>query len=229
MKLFVVSDVHGHADLLKKALENAKYNPDNENHLLICCGDCFDRGEQNSEVLKFFEGIDRKIMIMGNHDARLLEIMNTGMLGAHDFHNGTINTVLEFFGKRAVFDINEPIDFSGKSRMVDRLTDFINEMINYYETESYIFVHGWLPNDGKRIAADWRNADEKQWYQSRWSRWVSARYMPGNNEEKIIVCGHHPTTYGDIYREPGMIAIDAGTFSTKQVNVLVLEDELISD
>jgi predicted phosphodiesterase len=42
-KIFVVSDIHGHCTLLQKALERAGFDDANEDHLLICCGDYFDR------------------------------------------------------------------------------------------------------------------------------------------------------------------------------------------
>ena len=54
-KIFVVSDIHGHCTLLQKALERAGFDDANEDHLLICCGDYFDRGTENAEVMKFFE------------------------------------------------------------------------------------------------------------------------------------------------------------------------------
>lgn len=227
MKLFVVSDIHGYAGLLKEALHKAGYDRDNKDHLLICCGDLFDRGTENFEVLKFFERIERKVIIKGNHEERLLEILNTGWLGQHDFMNGTIETIQEFFGKYSVMSLLDPVDFSGKTGMVDRLCDLIGEMRDYYETENYVFVHGWLPNENGYIVSDWRQASEQQWSNSRWTWWLKGCEMPGNTEQKTIVCGHYPTRDSDIYHGNGFIAIDAGTDTNKKVNVLVLEDCLI--
>lgn len=51
MKYFCVSDIHGYYDQLIDALESAGFEPDNPNHLLIACGDHFDRGRQPREVL----------------------------------------------------------------------------------------------------------------------------------------------------------------------------------
>ena len=229
MKLFAVSDIHGYAELLKEALQNAGYDPANEEHLLICCGDLFDRGSENYEVLKFFERPYRKIMIKGNHEERLAEIIETGLLEDHDFINGTLSTVLEFFGKYSVIDPREPIDFSGRTGIVERLSELIGHMRNYYETEHYIFVHGWLPNENGAVISDWRNASEEQWSAGRWTWWTNGHIMPGNCETKTIVCGHYPTFTHGIRREDGFIAIDAGTDTSKKVNVLVVEDELLTD
>ena len=227
MKLFVVSDIHGHATLLKDALNNAGYDKENNNHLLICCGDLFDRGTENLEVLKFFERIDRKIMIKGNHEERMLEILESGWLGDHDFMNGTTETIREFFGKYSIININETIDFSGKTSMINRLSGFINEMRDYYETENYIFLHGWLPNEYGKVLKDWRNADEGHWSKGRWTWWTKGCDMARNNESKTIVCGHYPTPNGDIYKENNVIAIDAGTSTKGKVNVLMIEDDLM--
>ena len=62
-KLFVVSDIHGHCSILKEALDRAGFDKENEDHVLLCCGDYFDRGNENVEVLKFFERLKRKILL----------------------------------------------------------------------------------------------------------------------------------------------------------------------
>ena len=57
-KIFVVSDVHGFYNLLETALSDAGFEKNNTEHLLVCCGDYFDRGTENFNVLKFFESVD---------------------------------------------------------------------------------------------------------------------------------------------------------------------------
>ena len=58
----------------------------------------------------------------------------------HNYINGTIETMIEFFGKYAINDFGE-IDFSGKTRILDRAEAFIMETRDYFETENYVFVH----------------------------------------------------------------------------------------
>lgn len=228
-KIFAVSDVHGYATLLKKALADAGYDPECKDHLLICCGDIFDRGPENYDVLRFFERIERKVLIMGNHEENFLQILNTGRLNKHDFTNGTVETIREFFGKYSVMNTFDPVDFSGRTSMVNRVCDIIGEMKNYYETEHYVFVHGWLPNAGGSIIPDWRNASAQQWRCSRRTWWTRGALMPGYNEDKIIVCGHYPTVDAEIYYGRGYIVIDDGIDITKKPNVLVLEDRIIDE
>lgn len=227
MRIFAVSDIHGHAALLEEALKKAGYDRDDPGHLLVCCGDLFDRGTENLAVLKFFECVERKVMIKGNHEERMLEILYTGRLEPHDFHNGTIVTIRELFGTYAVVDPLYPIDFDGKDGMIRRLEDLIGEMRNYFETKHYVFLHGWLPNEGGKVISKWREATEDQWSAARWTWWTRGCEMPGRREKKTIVCGHYYTPDGDIHHGDGFIAIDAGTVFRGRVNVLVLDDDLL--
>lgn len=234
-KLFVISDIHGHCTLLKEALDQAGFDKDNEDHLLICCGDYFDRGDENMQVMKFFERLKCKVLLRGNHEDMLLKLLQTGKVLPHHYINGTMSTLQNIFGKYFVDPINDTIDFSGKTRIVDRICEFIEETVNYYETEHYIFVHGWLPESTGTMAARAEASDE-MWEKARWMKWTEMYTGERPLKDKILICGHVPTFYANkfdksrnkkdcaIFYGNGIIAIDAGTFDTKQVNVLVLEE-----
>ncbi|MBQ3075609.1 MAG: metallophosphoesterase [Clostridia bacterium] len=236
-KLFVVSDIHGHFTPLKEALETAGFEGDNPEHLLICCGDYFDRGNENLHVLKFFERVGHKVLLRGNHEDLLLKLLQTGKVLSHNYLNGTMQTLTDFFGKYSIDPIDDTIDFSGKSRTVDRLCDFIGETVNYYETENYVFVHGWLPEQAK-ASADLQRATDRSWEQARWTKWIDRYDGAKPLEDKTLICGHVPTFYAskfdksrdhnshEIFFGNGIIAIDTGTYDTKKINVLVLEDRL---
>ena len=232
-KLFVVSDIHGYYTLLKEALDKAGYDSKNQNHFLVCLGDYFDRGTENFEVLKYFERIENGVLLRGNHEDLLLKVFERGQLLPHNYINGTLKTLENFFGKYVVNPEDDTIDFSGKTGTVNRVCEFINNTVNYFETQNYVFVHGWLPE------GDYKNAQNAQWDRARWVKWTNMYSGERPLENKNIVCGHMPTFFAnqidkdrsednaDIFYGKGLIAIDAGTNDTKQVNVLVLEDELI--
>lgn len=237
-KLFVVSDIHGHYTLLKEALDKVGFDKDNPEHLLICCGDYFDRGRENLEVLKFFERLKHKVLLRGNHEDLLLKLLQTGKVLPHNYINGTMQTLTDFFGKYSIDPVDDTVDFSGKTRMVDRVCDFIDETVNYFETENYVFVHGWLPEKVKSTD-ELQIVTDNDWEKARWIKWTEKYDGSRPLADKILVCGHVPTFYAtkfdenrdknnyEIFYENGIIAIDAGTFDTKHVNVLVLEDDII--
>ena len=236
-KLFVVSDIHGHYSILKEALDQAGFDKENEDHALVCCGDYFDRGNENVEVLKFFERLKRKILLRGNHEDMLLKLLNTGKLLPHHYINGTVTTLQNFFGNYFVDPADDSIDFSGKTRTVDRLCAFMEETLDYYETEHYVFVHGWLPENAK-TPENRAKASQESWAKARWLRWTEQYNGQRPLPDKTLICGHIPTfcfnnfhikpspTGDTIFHGKGLIAIDAGTYDSKRVNVLVLEEDL---
>ena len=237
-KLFVVSDIHGFYTQLKKALDEAGFDEHDEAHVLICCGDLFDRGSENKKVYDYIKGLQRKVLIRGNHDERLAEILTQKRANVFDVRNGAVETIEEFFGVGSVCGYGD-LRVSGREELVKELCGFVAEMVDYYETEHYIFVHGWIPleHGTQRPLIDWRTADAKAWHSARFTEWLQFYGVNDMFPEKIIVCGHRSTrlaysfdsrALGDssIYYGDGMIAIDAGTVSSGRVNVLVLEEEL---
>ena len=231
-KLFVVSDVHGHYTLLQRALADAGFDKENPDHLLICCGDYFDRGEENVEVLKFFERLKHCVLLRGNHEDLLLKLLDTGRILPHNYINGTIQTLQNFFGTRAIDPSTSTVDFTGKTRTVDRLCEFIDSTLDFCETENYVFVHGWIPCE------DYAGATPEQWEEARWIKWIHVYTGQPPIPGKTLVCGHYPAFFAgrfdpsrgehnaDIFCGNGLYAIDAGTYNSGQVNILVLEDEV---
>ena len=235
-KIFVVSDIHGHYTLLKQALDNAGYDPQNENHFLVCCGDYFDRGKENVEVLKYFERLQNCALLRGNHEDLLLELFECGKFKPHNYINGTMTTLENFFGKYSIDPVDDSIDFSGQNRTVDRICDFINSTLNYFETENYVFVHGWVPQNCIN-SDDLKAASNEEWKKARWIKWTDMYEGIKPLTNKTLVCGHMPTFYAkffdanrgsssEIFYGNGLIAIDAGTYDSKRVNVLVIEDDI---
>lgn len=116
--------------------------------------------------------------------------------------------------------------------------------LGYFETEHYVFTHGWIPSIPNRdksysYISSWREADREQWNQARWFNGMDAAQTA--DENKTIVCGHWHTSYGHSkyehkgtefgedadfspYYGPGIIAIDACTAFSGKVNCLVIED-----
>lgn len=100
MKYFVISDIHGFYNYAIEDLKKAGYDKDNSNHTLIVCGDIFDRGTQPLEVYKFLRSIpkERRILIRGNHEILLRELVKRGYIESHDRHNGTGDTIYNLAG-----------------------------------------------------------------------------------------------------------------------------------
>lgn len=247
-KFFIMSDIHGFYDEMKLALDKAGFNPNNEEDWIITCGDHFDRGPKPAEVMKYLQELPRKILVKGNHEEFLLDCIDRGYALSHDWHNGTAQTIIDLAPSAEAFDL-------ACSTAYWRVKDFIDGMVDYFETKNYIFVHSWIPliskdglpsyytkNRSFKFRPDWREASAKEWQDSRWGNPFDIAEQ-GLLPDKTVVFGHwHSSTgwakaegrseFGDDAKfEPyygnGFISIDACTAYSSQVNVLVLEDEFL--
>lgn len=252
-KLFVVSDVHGFYYPMIKALNDAGFDSDNEDHIFVSCGDLLDRGTEANQCLEFVNSLKRKILIRGNHEDLLEQCIARGEFRAHDIHNGTFATCIQLSG----FKNNDPL-LESDSNILNAVSSneawntYINSVINYYEVGNYIFVHGWIPvyrdKDYKYVVYEnWRTLSDDYWDNAKWSdaRWVNCfeAYLDRAVEkDKTIIAGHWHCSYGHSiisndgrefgptanftpYYGVGMIGIDACTAISGKVNCIVLEVE----
>lgn len=237
IRIFAVSDIHGHAGLLERALTSAGFEVGNENHLLVGCGDYFDRGVENVEVLELLTAIPNKVLVRGNHEDMLERALYRRRLSATDVYNGTDVTVESFFGAQSI-DPNGELVLDEKIKQ--RVLAFTGGTVNFFETERFVFVHGWIPLEyeeaGLRVREDWRDAPEEDWGRARFLEWHKLYGLGLGVPGKRVVCGHRSAAYAcrfDDTREErdtqpfwgdGMVAIDSGTVRSGRVHVLVVED-----
>lgn len=242
VKLFVFSDVHGHADTLYCALTAAGYDPHDRRHILVDCGDNFDRGPQNAEMYRFVRRLPhRSILLCGNHEEMLADLLSGGTDFGRYEANGALQTAAELLGVSPDSLVRAPERTARRVR-ARRIVRRIGRMREFFEAKHYVFVHGWLPTvtdgSGQRcIPSDWRSATPEMWAHARWDSWVDAWEKGLVLPDKTVVCGHrecaqgHRRFSGEACDAPfygaGVIAIDACTVRSGTVNVLVLEDELL--
>src|SRR5574344_1665616 len=97
-KYFAISDVHGCASYAKKAVKKAGFDPKNPNHFLVVLGDVFDRGTENEAAFEWLSSLKNVILVRGNHEQLMKEMIERGYPIGRDVHNGTCDTVLEIMG-----------------------------------------------------------------------------------------------------------------------------------
>ena len=235
-QFFCVSDIHGYYNEFVQALLAAEFDRNNEDHWLICCGDCFDRGVQPMEVMEYLTSLPRKFLIRGNHEDLIEECYTRQHPLIHDFFNGTALTITKM-GKNASLQSFEESSILA----ANRFRPFFDNMVDFFETKNYIFVHGWIPTTAH---SDWRKASPEDWRKARWKNGMQCAHEGHTDPNgKTIVCGHIRTSWGHHHLEDpgcedeyengdfspffatGIIAIDACTAYSKRVNVVILEDD----
>lgn len=242
-KYFVSSDIHGFYDEWMESLNKTGFDKNNPDHKIIVCGDLFDRGNQPKEIINFINDMgDKIILIKGNHEDLMEDLVARNYANSYDYSNGTVHTLYDLSPEMFTNNVHSKI-ISDKTG----LTNIIKRCYNYYETDHYIFVHGFIPVCGMdtkeyRYMKTWRQATQDEWKQARWLSCVEMLKRDIHEPNKTIVCGHWHCSalwaykYPDKYKEfvkpynfnpfisDTIIGIDGCTVFSKQVNVLIIED-----
>ena len=245
MRFFVFSDCHGYFNELKTALDNAGFDPNDENHYLVGAGDYLDRGRMPKEIIDYLMGLDRCLLVRGNHTDLLMDCLKRGFPYKHDWSNGTAKTILDLAPNAENF-------YDACLVTYEKVKPFVDKMVNYVELKNHIIVHSFVPlkncdglpmyytrNRKFEIDLDWRHAHASAWEEARWGNpfeLAKQGFLPN----KTLVFGHwstydqRPREYeGDDLFDPiygdGYIGIDGTTALSGQVNVLVIEDEFMEE
>lgn len=250
-KLFCISDVHGFYNEMREALDNAGFDPNNEEHWLISLGDVWDRGKQPFEVMQYLKRLPRKVLIRGNHEDLFEECCERGECWGHDISNGTYKTICILGGMDLGYSFAECCE---RAEAMTRM--FRKSMVNYFETSNFVFCHGFVPlncndnlppyyirNRKYSRMENWREATQNQWDDAMWLNSYDM-IKQGYDIEKCVVAGHWNASYGramttgepefgpnanfsPFYYEDKLIMIDACTAYSGKVNCLMIEDDFI--
>lgn len=262
MRYYVVSDVHGFYDELIKALTEQGFFDDKEPHKLVICGDLLDRGKQTNELVKFALELMRKdelIYIRGNHEDLLNTLLDGLSVADNDrvmwqlvdgtsyhVHNGTWQTAVDLSEMNVGEIYKDPLKCVETIKRSEYYTKLLSTAVDYYETDNYVFVHGWIPvkniRSESKYREDWRTASKEDWDSARWDCGMDmAVQFKIIEPNKTIVCGHYHTSYGHSVYESngsefgvdadftpfyaeGIMAIDGCTAWTGEVNCIVIDD-----
>lgn len=178
-KYFVVSDIHSFCGELKYSLRQAGFNKRNKNHILIVCGDVFDRGDETVEVYKYLKSIPKKrcILIRGNHESLYKELLTKSFPDRYDFSNGTVRAfcniasideeklskyywIEQGFANGFDYDQIEEKLYSTWNQIKNivanhEITNWLDskQWRNYFELDKYIFVHSFIP---VKVKDEWK-------------------------------------------------------------------------
>ncbi|MBO5262303.1 MAG: metallophosphoesterase [Clostridia bacterium] len=262
MKYYVVADVHGYYTPMKKALKDAGFFEEKEPCKLIVCGDLLDRGKEANQTVDFMMQLLKEgklIYIRGNHEdlfVRCLQEIASG--GVHEIasgmsvhhQNGTWDSLLQISSMGELEAYNNASELVRRVRNSQFYKKLLSECVDYFETQNYIFTHGWIPCKTYgfyprleyKYNENWRNANVIEWGKARWYNGMDiACRFHAIVPNKTTVCGHWHASYGHSKFEKkgdevgknadytpfygkGIIAIDACTARSGIVNCVVIED-----
>ena len=157
---FACSDIHGFYDEWMKSLADAGFDVNDPEHVLIVCGDIFDRGRQPIQVYEFITSLprERRILIRGNHESLLRDLVDRGYDESHDRSNGTVTTLYDL----AKVDV----DHMRKWRTRHLTTSYIDD--KSYENAMSAYIDEWNKVEkklyhGRRITKILKWIDSDEW------------------------------------------------------------------
>ena len=210
MRYIFISDVHGQFNRMIDALDEVNF--DKEKDTLVSLGDLFDRGPDSWGVLEYVMSCPNRILIWGNHDLRLRELLLGRSYGSHDYSNGVLETMKSFCGNSILTSIPVGLNiFATDDNYRDRcqlLWQYFDECRFAVEFKDLVGTHAWIPamidyhktsfdKWGYPISEIVYKYDE-DWRNNIWDSWVDTTW--GNSQamfnskvfipNKKLIVGH---------------------------------------
>ena len=236
MKYFITSDVHSYFEVLDKELKKQGFNKDKDT--LITLGDNFDRGKESWKMYRFLCTLPNVILVRGNHEDLLEELINRGFPLDHDDHNGTTKTISDIskhYIKTKDLSMYEFIDTFKNTSFYQWFRNAI--WVDKIDFNNLVLTHATCPNK-----------NFPSWEDARWANPYQHRV-----KDKILICGHWFAWKGRDYKnntitlnveldqlrqteegreelakpfiDKDLIMIDACTPLTQKCNILIYDDE----
>ena len=248
MKYFCCSDIHGDYEALMRAVIANEYNPNNKNHQLVVCGDCFGRAmTKSTDSLDVFRYLTNKIhtnppiVLRGNHEDILHNMIDRGWATDIDNYNGEVATVYSLSGLELGLPHEEYIRVAEKNTNIN---DWICKLPFVLKTKTHILVHGWFPINYLADLVDGvqRNIDEDEWVHATWSKTITKvrvfMYDYPHGLGKRIVFGHwHASDFYRIFNgvdgvtdhiwideKHNLVALDCCTARSHNLEMYVFEE-----
>ena len=202
----------------------------------------FDRGRQSKEIIDYIlSHLDKIVLIRGNHEDLMSEMIERNNSSYGDLRNGTAYTIVDLYPEWQIseFDLKKIAHNTGLQKVLDLC-------VNYFETKHHVFVHSWIPviENCCLYDCDWRKARNERWEKARWVNPLIMTEYELFEPNKTIVFGHwhcsafwnrkNPEKFKEFddganyepFITENYIALDACTIYSKKVNVIVIEDDI---
>lgn len=231
MRTFVIGDVHGCINELKKLYEIliTEENMDLSKDRLIFLGDYIDRGIDSRKVVRFIRNLqkenDNVIALMGNHEDMLIKFYSDLCSSDCDWLINSNETRISLnCGCGWLCNGYEATISSYAGHDEDFVSDveWMKTLPLYFEDEHFIYVHAGIDTS---ISMNEQTRDTLLWIRQTFI------FDPAAYEKKVVF-GHTPADlvgmgYHPYHTNAGNIGIDTGCFFSGRLTALVIEDDVV--
>jgi serine/threonine protein phosphatase 1 len=222
MRLYVIGDIHGRADLLDQIVE--KIRDDIASHREIDCvtvtlGDYVDRGPDSRGVIDRLSRNPfptRYVGLKGNHEALLEAFLRDPSVADHWRKLGGLETMHSYGVPIRELMVGRGYDQAAKAlkaAMPAEHIRFLSSLEPFVMIGKYFLCHaGVRPH----VPLPLQSIDDLLW--------IRKEFLNSDIEfEKMIIHGHTPHEWPEV--RSNRINIDTGAFATGRLTCLVLEEK----
>lgn len=209
--VYAIGDIHGRKDLLERLVPRIKDHAGHSDYELVFLGDYIDRGPDSAGVVDYLihsdtlSGIDCTYL-KGNHEATLLEFLDTPEVGASWSTYGGFETLLSY----GVQDVRLSKEEAAWAKTAKALSEklpashlaFYRSLSSFAIRGDYFFVHAGIDPDK---AIDQQTDAEFLWIRDPFLN--DARQL-----DYMIVHGHTPQS--EPSKDNRRIGLDTGAYQT---------------
>lgn len=188
-RFFAIGDIHGELSRLDRLMVKVRERLDPQLDTVVFLGDYIDRGPDPKGVVDYILGLRAElphvVCLKGNHEEMFLDWVIKGVNYDLYLYNGGGSTIQSY-------------SRGGEFRIPPEHMAFFTNLLLYYETEDYIFVHA-----GIRGGIPLPEQDPKDLV------WIREEFILSPHDYgKLVVFGHTPLQR--VFISENKIGIDTG-------------------
>lgn len=216
-RIFFVTDIHGHFDLVHDELRNAAFNRDTD--ILFIGGDLCDRGPHSHHVLDWLNA-PWVHSVRGNHEEIFIGavdenwegrntncLLSNGGMWVTDITDNQVKAIYESF-KSLPLGIELLLPHGRK-------VGIVHAEVPGYDWDYFVNV------DRKEL--EWNEQAVAQWART----WYDRGYKAQVAGVDFVLVGHTPTDTGEVEQHGNMVFADAGSFFRDKINMIELNNEFV--
>lgn len=218
-RIFFVSDLHGHYDLLHEALRDVAF--DSSKDLLFSGGDWTDRGPDSQYVLDYLTE-PWVHSVRGNHEEMFIEGFQSHWNPSNrsvltlKAHGGNWIWGLDDMTKILIHDVFSSLPLGIELMLPnDTLIGIIHAEVPYNDWNEFLTAPAH--------EIEWNDKATAQWART----WYNQSHQGQVKGVDFVLVGHTPTESGGIEKLGNMIFTDGGAPWNRRINFIELNEDFI--
>lgn len=214
-RVFFVSDLHGHYDLLHEALRDVAF--DSSRDILISGGDWCDRGPDSKHVLDYLNE-PWVHSVRGNHEEIFIGAVDENWEGRNTncllSNGGMWITDITDDQVKAIYESFKSLPLGIELLLPrGRKVGVVHAEVPGYDWDYFVNVPELELEYNEQAVAQWART------------WYDRGYRGQVKGVDFVLVGHTPTDSGNVEKHGNMVFTDGGSFFRGKINLIELNDE----